>query len=341
MSGTNRTLGTGPAAVRAPRTPAPAAATNISRKTAAVNAVKTAAVFGTGIGAYVAFQGAADLYNRRESAADLFQNQLQFPEDLIQSNRRFYMGFNFMKYQKRSIENSPFLRLEGSVRLPLPEGLRDNLSLGYTPADLGPAVGAALDAAAATQNGGRALFSQENVSAVAQGIGVGVAQNLINQNTGLQTAAQGLQAFLGMAVNPYQTILFEKPEFKTHNFSWKIMPKSEKESDEARKIYKTFQYHASPGISSGPGLFFSYPSMVIVNLYPSSDFLYRFKPCVIRSVSVNYAGAGAPSFFKRTDAPTAMTLSIQLQEIEYWTANDYRNVDDVLEGLRFGLSRRG
>jgi hypothetical protein len=40
-------------------------------------------------------------------------------------------------------------------------------------------------------------------------------------------------------------------------------------------------------------------------------------------VNVNYAAGSNPSFFKKTNAPTAMTLSIQLQEIEYWTNNDY------------------
>jgi hypothetical protein len=296
----------------------PIATGGISRGAAAV---QTVAALGVAGGAVLALSGAADLYNNRQAQANQFQNELLFPEDLIQSNRSFYMSFSFMKYEKRSVQNSPFLRSEGTVRLPLPEGLRDNLSVGYNTASLGPAVGAALDSAAAMREGSIGIGGA--VLGVAEGLGIGAIQNEINQNTGAQTASQGLQAYLGMAVNPYQTVLFEKPEFKTHNFSWKIMPRTPKESDIARNIYRTFQYHASPGISRGPGIFFSYPSMAIVSLFPSSEFLYRFKPCVIKSVSVNYAGAGAPSFFKRTDAPTAMTLSIQLQEIEYWTANDY------------------
>jgi hypothetical protein len=93
-------------------------------------------------------------------------------------------------------------------------------------------------------------------------------------------------------------------------------------------------------VSSGAGLFFSYPSMVIVSLYPSSEFLYRFKPCIIKSVNVNYAAGNNPSFFKRTNAPTAMTLSIQLQEIEYWTNNDYtadRFNDQAAESRQFQI----
>jgi len=318
----------------------PLANTGISRGTAAVQTVAAIAVAG---GAVLAISDAADLYNNRQAQADQFQSQLQFPQDLIQSNRSFYMSFSFMKYEKRSIQNSPFLRSQGTVRLPLPEGLRDNLSVGYTPASLGPAVGATLESAAALREG--SIGRTQALEGVAEGIGIGVTQNLVNQNTGVQTAFQAVQAYLGMAVNPYQTILFEKPEFKTHNFSWKIMPKTPEESEIVRNIYRTFQYHASPGISSGPGLFFSYPSMSIISLHPSSEFLYRFKPCVIKSVSVNYTGAGAPSFFKGTNAPTAMTLSLQLQEIEYWTANDYTpnsfvDTEASLNALRFNQNLR-
>lgn len=293
---------------------------------AAIGAGTVAAA--TLVGGVTAVATAASLYNFRQTLANQFQNQLQFPSDLTSPDaggegRNFFMGFSFMKYEKRSINNSPFLRSEGTVRLPIPEGIRDNLSVSYNTASLTPMVGAGLEAVAGTNPNGATIGS----------VGRGVVDTLAGRTLGLlqgaaadgdaRAAFQATQAYLGLAVNPYQTVLFEKPEFKTHNFSWKIMPRDERESGIARDIFRTFQYHASPGVAGGSGLFFSYPSMVIISLYPSSEFLYRFKPCVIKSVNVNYAAGSNPSFFKRTNAPTAMTLSVQLQEIEYWTNNDY------------------
>lgn len=299
--------------------------------TAAVQTLAVGAIVGGG--GYLAIGSAADLYNSRSGRAGQFQQQLQFPEDLVQSTRDFFMAFNFVKYQKRSIQSSPFLRSEGTVRLPMPDNLRDNTTVSYNNAALGAAVGAVLDSVAATPIAGASIAdTTTNLAGAARG---GVAAGLAGGFTQLvaNTVPQAAQAaasnYFGLAVNPYQTVLFEKPEFKTHNFSWKIMPKNERESNLARNIYRTLQYHMSPGVSGqitaggGSGLFFSYPSMVLVSLYPRSDFLYRFKPCVIRSVNVNYAAGSNPSFFKRTDAPTAMTLSIQLQEIEYWTDRDF------------------
>ena len=254
-----------------------------------------------------------------------FQKDFTFPSDLIQGNRSFYSSFKFQSYRKTAINDAPFLRSFGSIRLPLPENLRDNMSVTYNNASLGAAYGAALDAVTSTPISTAnvaatiSTFSNATVNALAQAIG-GAGANILNTTGG---AGQAAQAYFGVAVNPYQTVLFEKPEFKTHNFSWKIMPKNEDETAIARDIFRTFQYHMSPGVSSGAGIFFSYPSIVLVSLFPSSEFLYRFKPCVLRSVNVNYAAGTTPSFFKRTEAPTAMTISIQLQEIEFWTNNDF------------------
>jgi hypothetical protein len=291
----------------------------------------------TGAVAYGLFNAAGparDLYRQQGRFASEYQQEITFPNDLIADRRNFHMSFRFMAYVKRAIGDQAFLRSQGTIRLPLPDNLKDNNSVTYSPQDLGPAVGAGLEQLMI--GGGLSGLAPERTNSITETIGnifdsgaraVGIAGEAVTGGAaGLVAGSrvgQAVSAYAGMAVNPYQTILFEKPEFKTHNFSWKIMPKNERESNDARNIFRTFQFHMSPGISQGTGLFFSYPSMVVVSLYPDSRFLYRFKPCVIRSVNINYAAGSNPSFFKRTDAPTAMTISIQLQEIEYWTNNDY------------------
>ena len=299
---------------------------------AIVQTAITAAIVGGG--GILALGNAADLYRSRGDMASQFQQDIEFPIDLIRPeiDRNFFMAFKFMKYEKRAIQRAPFLRSRGSVRLPIPDNIKDNMSVSYTTPSLGSAVGAILDSMAGGTPSGTPETVIGQLGRTSGAGAAGFATQFVANNANLQ-AVQGASNYFGMAVNPYQTVLFEKPEFKSHNFSWKIMPRNEEESSRARNIFRTFQYHMSPGISGaitgaeggsgGSGLFFSYPSMVIVSLYPNSEFMYRFKPCVIKSVNVNYAAGSAPSFFKRTNAPTAMTISIQLQEIEYWTNNDF------------------
>jgi len=294
------------------------------------NPVGVAGLAAVGVGGTLSLSSARDLYSSRSSMAAQFQQQETFPSDLIQNeaNRNFYMSFKFQAYEKRAINNSPFLRSMGTIRIPIPDNIRDNMSVSYSSTSFagpaGMAVGGALESLvgsrAGSENSGLTDFTERLTSAASASV-TAAATGLVNQLSG--QAGQAASAYFGIAVNPYQTVLFEKPEFKTHNFSWKFMPRDAAESGSIRNIIRTFQYHMSPGVSDTIGLFFSYPSMVTISLFPSSEFLYRFKPCVIKSVNVNYAAAGAPSFFKSTQAPTAITMSIELQEIEYWTNNDF------------------
>jgi hypothetical protein len=290
----------------------------------AVPAIQTAAAVA---GTIFAFSDARDLYGQRDQMASQFQQQSIFPADLIQNNRSFYMSFQFQKYEKRAINNSPFLRSQGTVRLPIPNNLKDNMNVSYGSPSLSGAVGAGLEqVVAGGQNQSfETVAGSLGTAAAAGAAAIGGAAAQFIQGTGIGQAAQ---AYFGLAVNPYQTILFEKPEFKKHSFSWRMIPKNERESSIIRDILRTFQYHMSPGVSgagaTAPGLFFSYPSMVTVSLYPSSEFLYRFKPCVLQNVSIDYAPGSSPSFYKRTPAaPTVVNVTINLLEIEYWTNKDF------------------
>lgn len=272
--------------------------------------------------AATALNDARNLYNRREGMAGQFQEEITFPFDLIRedSGRNFYMGFTFQKYVKRSIKNSPFLRTQGKIRLPIPDGIKDNMSVSYSDAALGAGVGAALENITGGDFGSL-ISSATSTGGVLVGGAQGFAVDAISQS--FQQVSEGVQALSGMAVNPYQTVLFKNPNFKNHNFSWRFMPRDEDESNRVRNIFRTFQFHMLPGVDTSSGIFFSYPSMVIVSLFPSSEFLYRFKPCVVKSVNIDYSAGSSPSFFRRTAAPTSMSISIELQEIEYWTNNDY------------------
>jgi hypothetical protein len=130
----------------------------------------------------------------------------------------------------------------------------------------------------------------------------------------------------GVAANPFLTLLFKSPTFKTHTFSWKLAPNNIEESVQLQKIVNMFRKHMLPSLAnSGGGTLLSYPDIVQVNLFPNEEFLYKFKPCIVESMSVNFAPTSSPSFFKNSNAPTEVQLSINLKEIEYWLQDDVDN----------------
>jgi len=268
---------------------------------------------------------ARDLYvSRYNNSRTMYQEQIEFPTDLT-SVSQHYISFLFQAYQKRSINNAPFLRSRGTIRLPMPDNLKDDTSVKYDTKSLSPIVGAALDALSQGNLSDISISNIENAfntTNARTAATIAGAQILANRNEELVNVAK---AYTGITQNPYQTVLFQNPNFKEHSFTWKLIPSNAAESEKIKNIIRTLQFHMLPGVSGAPGLLFSFPSMVTVSLFPSSNYLYRFKPCVIDKVSVDYApgGESSPSFYRGTNAPTAVLLKISLQEIEYWTNKDY------------------
>ena len=272
------------------------------------------------------------------------RSDLMFPNDLIDpsAKRNFYMSLQFTEYQRRSIFNQPFLRAIGGIRLPIPANLVDTQQITYEQqgSDLGP--GAAIEAGLSGRNGVGSSGSFAGglasgaVSAFA-GKAVETAAKLAQGVTGISQEQQ-LQLG-GLAQNPFLTVLFKSPTFKKHQFSWKLAPNNEQESNTIRQIVNTFRSNMLPAMSpNAGGTLLTYPNMCIISLYPDESFLYKFKPCVVESMSVNFAGSGAPSFFKGTNAPTEVTISISLLEIEYWLKEDVegtglRSQGNLLSGL--------
>jgi hypothetical protein len=116
------------------------------------------------------------------------------------------------------------------------------------------------------------------------------------------------------------TMLFQSPNFKSHSFTWILAPKNAQESAMINAIILAFKFNMLPGLSGGgtAGTMFSYPNIADIQLYPSNSYLYKFKPCAVKSVTADFAPNG-PSFFKDTFAPTHIGLTVEFQEIEMWT----------------------
>jgi hypothetical protein len=256
---------------------------------------------------------------------------LMVPTDLINVNssgesRQYYITFQFAEYQRRSIFDQPFAQNLGGIRLPIPNNLVDTMTITYEQESAPGAVGAGIEQGISGRNqpGSTGSTAMGILSTVGSALGGKAIDATVQaaQSALAGSASQGLQ-LVGLAQNPFLTILFKQPTFKRHQFSWKLTPNNLPESDTLKNIINVFKYNMLPAMApSTGGTLLKYPNMVFIQLSPKEDYLYKFKPCVIESMSVNYASAGMPSFFKGSDAPTDVTLSINLLEIEYWLKED-------------------
>jgi len=287
-----------------------------------------------GFGAIGAAADAANLYDRASQDATRFQDSLRFPLDLKDTVGVPYMSMQFSAYKRRSIYQQPFYQPEMKIRLPIPENLVERTSVNYDNNNLGSVAGAGVEALAGGLSGEGGSFAQR-AAAVASGVGVASAQAaLSNIVPGASQAANFASTLSGITTNPFQVVLFRSPDFRSHTFSWRFVPINSDESEMIRSIVETFKYHSLPGLSAAGGVFFSYPEILEISFSPDDYYLYKFKPCVVKEVAVNFAPS-APSFYRLTNAPTAVQFTINLQEIEIWTKADWvRNQERV--GLQAG-----
>jgi hypothetical protein len=142
-------------------------------------------------------------------------------------------------------------------------------------------------------------------------------------------AGAALSQYMGIGINPYMTVMFKHPDYKEHQFEWKLVPRNPEESRIIAAIIRKFKSSMLPSLNTTiPGnqttnLLFDYPDVVKITISPANEFMYKFKTCVVKNFVVNYAPGNSPSFYKQTNAPAAVTISMQLGEIEYWKQEDY------------------
>ena len=299
-----------------------------------------AGAFGTIGQVLIGGSGALQAYNlsgqdpNSSGIGRAYMGDFVYPSDLVNNNlgRTAYMSIRFSEYERRSIFNQAFKRPIGGITLPIPSSLADSTSVNWNPSSQSPmnaAVGAAAEQylSGGNKQGSAASGSfmdsvMSNVSSGGKIAGVAIeaaGANMLSNAFG-GAGAQVLQ-MAGLAANPFMTMLFQNPNFKTHAFSWSFAPKNAQESIAIASIINAFKYNMLPGLaggSSGGGVFFTYPNIANISLFPSNAFLYKFKPCAVKSFTADLAPNG-PSFFKDTYAPTHINLSVEMVEIEYWT----------------------
>jgi hypothetical protein len=150
--------------------------------------------------------------------------------------------------------------------------------------------------------------------------------------------------YSGNVVNPKETLAFEGVNLKSYQFTWELYPFDRTDSDTIKSMInylKTKSLPESQGVNFGSNevisrAFLRYPSVVEIHLLGVDQTHFpRFKPCMIQSVNIDYGATGTIPIM--TDGkPGAITLSMQLQELEIHTANDYTGATEGITTSAIG-----
>lgn len=234
--------------------------------------------------------------------------------------------------------------IRGIVILPIPEGIQDSNIAGWGSGDMGPLQTAAMGAAKDIV--GSQDFFKSTYGAISNIIGKasGASQTAIGQNalqtffaskasqvlTGGGDFTQALSRDTGAVFNSNTELLFSGVSLRSgFSFSFDLVPRSKKESDEIKDIIRFFKSEsaAQKGSSSdgAAGLFLKSPSVFQLKYMSGGKphpFLNQFKICALNAMSVNYTASGTYATY--SDAtPVHMQMTLTFQELTPIYREDY------------------
>ena len=233
---------------------------------------------------------------------------------MFQRKRINYDDQNGSSYYGLNVPNNKVAtkKNQGRVYIAMPQNLQTAYQPTYRKVDMGVVGMAMSEGLSSTDLDGVVNALQTAASAALPEFATGaLAQVAQGAASALGLAgnadANALQALTqGKVFNPYSEQLFSNMNFRTHNFSFKMFARSERESQEINNIIKYLKQGALPiygDTEEGkPARFFEVPDkfdIKFVRLSPdgkqltsSEDLHYKIHTSVCTGIDVNYTPDG-------------------------------------------------
>ena len=121
--------------------------------------------------------------------------------------------------------------------------------------------------------------------------------------------------------NPFREVLFESVDYRTFQFTYRFLPKTQSETDKIQNIIKIFKKNMHPEITQNK-LFYIYPSEFDIKYYyknKENNYLHKFARCALVDMVVDYGGDQFVTI-GRNGAPAEIGMSLKFQELEQMTS---------------------
>ena len=237
-----------------------------------------------------------------------------------------------------------------TVLLPVPSNVQDGNSVSYQDSQMNSISAAAVGgvtnimkqggaaAAAGDLQTGIDAVKGAAVSAIDEsGLKMGNAQDLITRKLAADavnifganvTLDQIITRQTGEIFNPNLELLFNGPTLRAFKFQFKMMPRNKDESDQVKRIIRTFKTNMAPKTNQGR-LFLNTPNIFELRYRQGATdhkFLHKFKQCVLQDLSVNYTGEGNYATYD-DGTPISMVMDLTFKELEPIYDIDYNDPD--------------
>jgi hypothetical protein len=164
--------------------------------------------------------------------------------------------------------------------------------------------------------------------------------------TVIKDPIQKVGGLTGNVPNPRTDIFFTSVKYRTHSFTWKLVPRSVEEAQAIDIILNTFQFYSLPSFGAEndkeSGFFMGYPYEWSVQMFSetagrgSKHHINTIDQSVVTRVNINHASNDRVSFIvdgQMKYYPTDTTLTVDMQEVRLQGRN---NQDVIWRGVSSG-----
>ena len=151
---------------------------------------------------------------------------------------------------------------------------------------------------------------------------LGIAGQALDTNI---TLNQALGLSDGTIINPYVELLYEAPDLRGFDLTFKMAPKSNNEANNITRIVKNFRKAMLPSFGASNQTQINVPKLCQVSFMRGSTanpMIPQFKLCAIVDVSVNFTPDGGYSTIGSNGSMTSQTLKVTFKETKTLFEND-------------------
>ena len=227
------------------------------------------------------------------------------------------------------IERAETRRLKGGIAMYMPASVQVTYGADYTDTDIGGITGDALDAYNKFVEGNYKGAS-EAIFRIPEGAKDSLSNVLLSSVgalPGMGGAKEVSEMQSGEIITDRLELAFKGIQKRSFSYTFKMIPKNEREADEIRKIVFAFKANMLPEFVAGR----SGRRLVVPNTFDiqyqymgvSNEYLHHISTCILEDMSVTYGGDRYKTFnasSKGDGAPPVETsITLQFKELELIT----------------------
>ena len=230
------------------------------------------------------------------------------------------------------------------------DALNTTTAVDWTPEDIGIVGGAMIQAfTTGAQVTRENLLEKLKDTALsgAGGIAIDLAAKmiipLISTVTGGGNGKAILQSMFGQQIDPRTDMLFNKVQYRTHTFTFTLIPRNQDEAEDINKILNMFQFYMLPKYGGAEGdlsldsYFIGYPYEFDITLITGgggiaiskSPHINKIDRSVLTSCAINHASSQRVAFVG-SYYPASTSLVLDFTEVRLQGRDNYGGEDGVM-----------